>query len=356
MVAGARLDLTTDTRDIQKGFATVGEALEDVADSLDDVGVQGDATSDKLTRGFAEAARETKKDARDMAKGVNSSFDKMEKGSADANKKMASSAQSKSREVTASFDGSAESVVSGFQGAAAEMFEGFGPLGVAAGAAAAVGIGLITKEFQESQEEAAALAVATDTMVASMLESGSTYVTEQSKLNALEAFLGDSDARKEAEKFADRLGIDLVDFGSAMFGLAGDREAVEARINEYAAEQLETYRTLGVTGTDYLISTQHIRDAQEDALDLLYAQDKQQALAEDLAGRILGKRKDITGEIREEVDVAAEVSEEYRKMSRLDATPKLNIEAEANRQVAAAQKAINSLTGKDININVRVVQ
>ena len=111
-----------------------------------------------------------------------------------------------------------------------------------------------------------------------------------------------------------------------------------------------------MTGTDYLISTQHIRDAQEDALDLLYDQDKQQELAADLAGRILGKRKDITGEIREEVDVAAEVSEEYRKMSRLDATPKLNIEAEANRQVAAAQKAINRLTGKDININVRVVQ
>jgi hypothetical protein len=356
MPAGARLDLVTDTSDIKKGFRDVEGALEDVSDSLDDVGKDGDATSDKLTRSFADAARETKKESRDMAKGVNTSFDKMEKGSSKATDKMATSSASKAREVSASFDGSADSVVSGFQGAAAEMFEGFGPAGAVAGLAAAAGLGLITKSLADAKEAAADAAVATDEMVASMLESGSTYVTEQAKLNALEAFLGDAEARKDAEKFAEKIGVDMVDFGAAMWGLAGDREVVEGKVREHYADQLKTYRELGVTGSDYLIAAKGIKNEEKEVLDLLGNQEKILKDAQDLANRILGKRKEITGQIREEKDVTSDLSEDYRKMALIDATPKLNIAAEANRQVREAQRVINSLTGKDIKINVRVIQ
>lgn len=356
MAAGVRLDLTTDTRDIKKGFKDVEEALEDVADSLDDVAKDGEASTEKLEKSFSELARETKAEAKEMAKDVGGSYDKMERGGKEATKQMAADGAAEAEQLAGSFDGSAESIVDGFQGAASSMFSGFGPAGAAAGLAAAAGIGLISAEMQKAQEEAEETAAATDEMVASMLESGSTYVTEQAKLNALEAFLGDTEARKKAEEFADKIGVDLVEFGSAMFGLAGDRENVEQAIQDHYSDQLETYRKLGVTGSDYLIQSKLIKDEEEEALDLLHKQDKIIGDAQDLADRILGKRKEITGQIREEVDVTSELSEDYRKMALIDATPKLNIAAEARRQVAEAQRALDSLRAPDLTVNVRTVR
>ena len=355
-MAGIRFDLITDTRDVKKGFKDVEEALEDVGDSLDDVAKDGEASTEKLEKSFAELARETKAEAKQMGKDVTDSYDKMERGGKDATKEMATEGGMQAEQLASSFDGSAESIVDGFQGAAASMFQGFGPAGAAAGIAAAAGIGLITAEFQKAQEEAEETAAATDEMVASMLESGSTFVTEQAKLNALEAFLGDADARKKAEEFANTVGVDLVEFGSAMFGLAGDRENVEAKINEHYAEQLESIKESGIRGQALADATSLNRDELEDALELLTKQDRIQADAQDLADRILGKRKEITGQIREEVDVTSELSEDYRKMSLIDATPKLNIAAEAVRQVAEAQRALDSLRAPDLTVNVRTVR
>tara|TARA_R110000744_G_scaffold18276_4_gene49189 strand:+ start:1647 stop:2714 length:1068 start_codon:yes stop_codon:yes gene_type:complete len=355
-MAGIRFDLITDTRDVKKGFKDVEEALEDVGDSLDDVAKDGEASTEKLEKSFSELARETKAEAKQMGKDVTDSYDKMERGGKEATKQMATDGAAEAEQLAGSFDGSAESIVDGFQGAASSMFSGFGPAGAAAGLAAAAGIGLISAEMQKAQEEAEETAAATDEMVASMLESGSTYVTEQAKLNALEAFLGDTEARKKAEEFADKIGVDLVEFGSAMFGLAGDRENVEQAIQDHYSDQLETYRKLGVTGSDYLIQSKLIKDEEEEALDLLHKQDKIIGDAKDLADRILGKRQEITGQIREEVDVTSELSEDYRKMALIDATPKLNIAAEARKQVAEAQRALDSLRAPDLTVNVRTVR
>ena len=355
-MAGIRFDLLANVKDLLKGFGSAEEAIEELGDSLDDVGEEGEEAGERLSKSFTEASRETRKEASDMAKDVGGSYDKMERGAGDATKKMATDGAMEAEQLASSFDGSAESIVDGFQGAAASMFQGFGPAGAAAGIAAAAGIGLITAEFQKAQEEAEETAAATDEMVASMLESGSTFVTEQAKLNALEAFLGDAEARKKAEEFADKVGVDLVEFGSAMFGLAGDRENVEAKISEHYAEQLESIKQSGIRGQALADATSLNRDELEDALELLTKQDRIQADAQDLADRILGKRKEITGQIREEVDVTSELSEDYRKMALIDATPELNIAAEATRQVAAAQRALNSLRAPDLTVNVRTVR
>lgn len=356
MANGVRLDLVTDTRDIKKGFSEVEDALEDVADSLDDVAKEGEDSTEKMEKSFSELAKETKKDAKAMAGDVGDSYKRMDRDAAEATKDMSDTAKSEAESVASSFDGSAESIVDGFQSAAASMFSGFGPAGVAAGLAAAAGLGLITKEFQKQQEEAEETAAATDEMVAQMLEAGSTFVTEQAKLDMLEAFLGDSEQRKEAEDFANKIGVPLVDFASAMFGLAGDREPVEKKINDYYYDQLDTLRKLGVVGEDYLIASAQIKDEQQDALDLLDKQDQALTDAQELADAILDKRKEITGAIREEVDVADELSEEYRKMQLIDSTPQLNIAEEARRQVAEAQRALNSLTAPSLTVQVRTVR
>ena len=356
MVAGARLDLTTDTSDVKRGMGDIEDALDDVTDALDDVGKEGDDVSNKLERNFSDMARETKKEARDMQKDVGKSFDKMEKDGGKATKKMAETGTQEAEALAGSFDGSAESIVDGFQGAAASMFSGFGPAGAAAGLAAATGIGLISKSLQDAQEEAENLAAATDDMVAQMLEAGTTFVTEQDKLNMVEALLGDSEAREQAQGFADKLGIPLVTFAAGMFDLGDSREIVEGKIGEHYRDQLETYRELGVTGTNYLIATSGIRKEQEKALELLTNQDRVEEDSRKIAEDIFGLRKDINVQIREEIKGVERTGEEYGRIARNDATPKLNIEQEAKKQVAAAQKAINGLTGKTVDINVRVVQ
>lgn len=356
MANGVRLDLVTDTSQVKKGLKDVEDAFEDVGDTLDKIGKEGEDVGEDLERSFSDLAKETKKEARAMANDVGDSYKKMDRDAGKATEQMANDAASEAEQVASSFDGSAESIVDGFQGAAASMFSGFGPAGAAAGLAAAAGLGLISAELEKQKEQAAEVAEATDEMVAQMLEAGSTFVTEQAKLNMLEAFLGDAEQRKEAEDFANKIGVPIVDFASAMFGLAGDRERVEKQINDYYYDQLDTYRELGVTGEDYLIASKQIKDEQQDALDLLEKQDGILADAEELAEAILGKRKEITGQIREEKDVTDELSEDYRKMALIDATPKLNIEEEANRQVAAAQRALNSLRAPDLTVRVRTVR
>jgi hypothetical protein len=337
-------------------MADIEDALDDVTDALDDVGKEGDDVSNKLERSFSDMARETKKEARDMQKDVGKSFDKMGKDGGEATKKMQETGTQEAEALAASFDGSAESIVDGFQGAAASMFSGFGPAGAAAGLVAAAGIGLISKSLQDAQEEADNLAAATDEMVAQMLEAGTTFVSEQDKLNMVEALLGDSEAREEAQGFADKLGIPLVKFAAGMFDLGDSREIVEGKIAEHYSDQLETYRKLGVTGTDYLIATSGIRKEQEKALELLTNQDRVEEDSRKIAQDIFGLRKDINEQIREETKGVERTGEEYGRIARSDATPKLNIEQEAKKQVAAAQKAINGLTGKTVDINVRVVR
>jgi hypothetical protein len=236
------------------------------------------------------------------------------------------------------------------------MFSGFGPLGAAAGLAAAAGIGLISKSLQDAQEEAENLAAATDEMVAQMLESGTTFVTEQDKLNMVEALLGNPEKREEAQKFADKLGIPLVTFAAGMYDLGKNREVVEGRIGDLYEEHLESlnkqtgrvYEMQRLTGLTY--------QDQQNALKLLREQDGVVKDARNLALDVFNLRREVNGQIREEIKGVERTGEEYGRIARIEATPKLNIEQEAKKQVAAAQKAINGLTGKTVDINVRVVR
>jgi len=356
MVAGARLDLTTDTSDVKRGMGDIEDALDKVSDALDDVGKDGDDASDKLERSFADMARETKKEARDMQKDVGKSFQKMEKDGGEATKKMQEVGTQEAEALASSFDGSAESIVDGFQGAAASMFSGFGPAGAAAGLAAAAGIGLISKSLQDAQEEADNLAAATDDMVAQMLEAGTTFVTEQDKLNMVEALLGDPEKRKEAQELADKLGISVVTVAAGMFDVGKNREVVEGRIGELYDEQLEALDGLHDRARGMRAVRGFTVNDEQDALKLLREQDGVQKDARDIALEVLELRREVNGQIREEIEGVDSTGEEYGRIARIDATPKLNIEQEANKQVAAAQKAINGLTGKTVDINVRVVR
>lgn len=356
-MAGINLDLVTDTRDIKKGFKDVESALEDVADSLDDVANEGENATEDLEKGFKDLARETKKEARDMGRDVSKSYDRMADDSGEATKQMAEDGYSNAREVAASFDGSAESIVDGFQGAAAEMFSGFGPAGAAAGLAAAAGLGLITAELQKQQEEADEAAARVDEMVAQMIEAQTTYVTEMDRLNALEAFLGDAEARKEAQQLAETLGIPLVDVAQALFDLNGKREVVEGKITENYNKQREA---LNLTiGDAQIIATEQgrIRDVMEDQLDLVNRFDNDLKLAADLARIYFKAQEEVTEELDNQKQALLDNYGYVLDIGQADATPNFTFRDLALGQINEVQRALNGLRAPRLTVQVdRVIR
>jgi hypothetical protein len=355
MPAGARLDLVTETSDIKAGFKDVESALKSVEGSLDNVGEQGDETSDKLTRSFADAARETKKESREMAKGVNTSFDKMEKGSSKATDKMATSSASKAREVSASFDGSADSVVSGFQGAAAEMFEGFGPAGAVAGLAAAAGLGLITKSLTDSKEAAEEAAETTWSMAQEMVSAGLYMFTEAQKLNLFDELVGDEKARKKIQDDLDEVGVSWTDFIAAQVGLGDMRETTEKKIMGFYQDQRDTLAETAETDLEREVLGGKIEHSAKRLLKPLKEQ-------RDLEGDVLDTALEIrdtfqrSGVVLNEANVElSTMKREAALISRQDATPKFDMSS-AFTQVEDLQKRLNRLSIPDLNVNVRGIQ
>lgn len=182
-MAGIKIPFLSDVRDFLRGTKDIEDAIEDVVDSLDDVGDAGDDAGKETSDAFDKAAREGTDSADKLERKFRDAFDTVRKESKDAGTavgrniedgtdKAASGftdlkdeAGSSGREAAASFGGEFEDISDFIQETAANAFGGFGPLGAAAGVAAAVGIGLaqtalqgLADKINESKEEAAALA------------------------------------------------------------------------------------------------------------------------------------------------------------------------------------------------------
>lgn len=218
MAKGLTLDIAANTRDFQKGIGDVEKALDDVADALDDVAKDGDKATEKLEDSFRDMAKAAKKagdDAGDdLGRGIKKGTDK----STDSIKEIGNEAESTGKEFAASFDGSIESVAGGFQELAANAFAGFGPAGVVAGAAGAIGIGAVTAELQKQQEMADELR---DRLIGAYLgaaEEGRIALTNAEILANITETISNPDAFKAAQEDAKKLGVTTTDYLRAISG------------------------------------------------------------------------------------------------------------------------------------------
>lgn len=195
-----KLSLVSDVRDFLKGAKSVEDSLEKVAASLDDVSTVGDnvesaivnsakessksldklsATStkaaktidkgfekvedstkdfskavEKTERKFSDAARKMKEDAEAAGKGIKKGLGDGAEEASEGMTELREEAVDSAREMAASFSGSFDDIGDLAQEVAANAFKGFGPAGLAAGIAAASGIGYLISSLQESAEEA----------------------------------------------------------------------------------------------------------------------------------------------------------------------------------------------------------
>lgn len=159
------IDFLANVSRFLRGAGDAEDALGDVGDALDELASDaqrnGNETGDHLAAGvkdgtadaetavgkleasFTELAAKAKREG--AAAGGNISH-AVKAGTHDAEegvKTLKENTGSNLKEVAASFDGTWQSAGSGAQGLVAEIAEGFGPLGLIAGAVAAGGIGLI---------------------------------------------------------------------------------------------------------------------------------------------------------------------------------------------------------------------
>lgn len=232
MAKGISINFLADVRDFLKGTKNVEDELDDVADSLDDVAKEGEQATEKLEDSFKELAKAAKKSGDDVGDGMKKGFKEASEGAKD----LSENTKANAKEVAASFDGSIESIADGFQGLAAEAFEGFGPAGVAAGALIAAGIGLATAEIQKNEEAAKLAKERTIELGQAFIESGANVAGLEAFNEQLKQIISNADDAPKKLQDIEKLAKDfpeLADDVSTMaVAFAGNEDATKAMIKE----------------------------------------------------------------------------------------------------------------------------
>lgn len=153
-----KLSLVADVRQWLKGTQDVEKSIDDIADSLDDLAKETKADSDKaadtLARDFKNAFDKVKTESKQTGKKLG---DNMKHGTKEAGEgfdDLKDEANQSAKEAAASFSGEFEDVSDYIQEVLAQALAGFGPVGAAAGLAAAAGIGFLVSSLQDAADKA----------------------------------------------------------------------------------------------------------------------------------------------------------------------------------------------------------
>lgn len=279
MAAGINLSLVSDVRDFLKGTASVEDALDDVAGSLDDLAREGQRSSDKIEQEFGgsfsdvmrqsdelrrelegdleRTAREGDTAAEKLERGFRESFDTVKRRGDDAFDDVAKSAKKSSEkavdaaeefkdeatqnfsEVASSFSGDMDSaidLVQGTLGGLAGSIPGVGFALAGLGAAAGFFYNQWADNAEKTQQRIAE-------MYDDMRASGDDYLSEayiQAQADAI--IKGDEGAiitRKELNETVEQTGLTAAVVARAMAGDAEALQILEIKVNGALEEQLK---------------------------------------------------------------------------------------------------------------------
>ena len=234
---GIEIGIASETKAFKQGVESgIIKPLDDAADKLDDLGKS--KGPDKLEAGMKDAQKSTEK----LGKEVKTTADQIEREFRDSYKSVAKSsddgmsaategvqdfkqeANQSAKETAASFDGSFESIIGMAQEVSANALSGFGPAGAVAGLAAAAGIGLAVKGF-EDVDEAQKLAEASAAEWANkFIESGQRVVTAAQQTASVIEITTDPEKLKEAKDAAEAWGVETE---TAILAISGNAPALQ---------------------------------------------------------------------------------------------------------------------------------
>ncbi len=222
------IPITGDARDFVKTTKDVEGALDDVADSLDDMTRDTKRGADQAERAvddLADTFRDAQRRAKDLGDAGKDAGDDVKRGmerAEDGVEEFKDEANSTAREAAASFDGSAESIADMFQEVAANAFAGFGPAGAIAGLAAAAGIGLAVAGFEQVNEASEESKERANEWADAYIESGGRVLDfDTTMAKTREILTGKFD---EATKNADLWGVSIE---TAVAAMAGSQSAID---------------------------------------------------------------------------------------------------------------------------------
>jgi hypothetical protein len=233
------VDFLANVRGLLRGTKDAEQAFDDVASSLDDIARDGSKVGDRLGDEISDGAKDADRSVerleasfkdmadasrRESSRAGSEISENVKRGTKDAEgglRDFKDESASTAKESAASFDGSADSIVDAFQEVAANAFVGFGPAGLAAGLAAAAGIGLISAEITAGTERGEELKQKISDLTAELIEAGDEgapslqYIVDQ--LAAL-ATATDSVSLKDLAGTARDSGSDFRDLALATAG------------------------------------------------------------------------------------------------------------------------------------------
>lgn len=230
------IEPTEDAIDALKDLGRAGGDVEQVEDGFKDAQRATKDYEDEIKDLSRTVDRETKSMGRDIGRNTEEGTDRAKRGLDEVKSESASTA----KESAASFDGSAESIGDSFQEIAANAFSGFGPAGTAAGLAAAAGIGLVIKGFEDageareaSEEEIAAWADA-------FIEAGGRVLNASQIAASAQEVITDPEKWKAAKKNAELWGVSVE---TAVLAASGHAPSLDA-VSDSLDRQRDAYKEM----------------------------------------------------------------------------------------------------------------
>ncbi|MDP4333552.1 hypothetical protein Q7F20_09225 [Curtobacterium sp. A7_M15] len=242
-----------------------GNAIEAIGDSLDDLARDSqrqsreagqdlakgiDQGTEKAEQSVKDLERTFKQSVKDIGRtdgggglGTNISRD-MKKGTQEAGESVATfrdEAKANLSEVASSFTGDIQSSVDLVQGTLGGVVADLGPIGLAAGAASAAGVGLIGAAIGQAQEDAEAFRQKVSDLATDLIETGRTgsaslgYIAEELKEMAT-ATDGSVTSLKDLRQAADRSGTSYKDLARAA---AGHTDEIDEQIKSIVRQKNE---------------------------------------------------------------------------------------------------------------------
>lgn len=257
-MAGYEVGIASETKAFKQGVETgIIEPLEDAQKELVELGKS--KGPDQLEKGMKDAEKateklgdETKSTARAIEQEFRDTYRKTKQSSDDATRGMSEGfddvkqeAEQSAKETMASFDGSFESIIDMGQEVAAQAFSGFGPAGLAAGLAAAGGIGLISSEMQRQQEEAEKLRERLGDVYQDALASGRDYLDQLDFIAENRSLRFDPERADEWARLQEDAVKYAIEESTLIKASAGDLDAQRFVMEQIAEAQRETIENAG---------------------------------------------------------------------------------------------------------------
>lgn len=250
--------------DAEKALLDLGHSGDKTSDELDDVGKAGKKSGKLLDDALTGAQRESDKTRNKLeqladqveaagrsGRSIDDGIRKGTEGAGEAVKEFGDEAKQNMAETFASFRGDGEDLVQIVQDTFGGVMSNLGPVGMAAGAAGAIGIGLIIGAFEKAKEEEADFRERVAELAADLIEHGGEgaegirQIADGLKGMALET---DEGKKKLAEvvKEAKEVGVSVEGLAQAYAGSAEALDEYGQKAADVATEERELARLGGV--------------------------------------------------------------------------------------------------------------